>query len=392
MKKLMILGAGVYQLPLIKKAKELGYEAIVLSYDGNYPGFKAADKVYKIDTTDKEAVLRCAKEEGICGIVTTGTDVAVRTVGYVNDALGLSGIGYEAAKLLTDKMEMKRAFSGTVRTADFIIVKSFEEACEAAERIGYPVILKACDISGSRGVNRADDKESLRLAYDLAVEVTKRDYFVVEDFIDGKEIGVDGCVEGGSIKLCLPHEKFTIKAGNATIPSGHGFPLRESDSVISAVREQMERVAASTGMDNCMFNADMFIDADEKVWVIEAGARGGATGIPELIEMYTGIDYYREIINTAVGIPADLEIRKSDECMSGLIFAPKDAYVKNIDREKLASLQNSDVRISLDVEEGEHVSAPRNGADRIGQVLMYGGSETDLKYMLDFVRSCIEVE
>ena len=88
----MILGAGIYQVPLIQKAKEMGLETIVVSIPGNYPGFAFADKVYKLDTRDQEAVLRAAQRERIDGICTSGTDVAVVTIGYVCEKLGLPGI------------------------------------------------------------------------------------------------------------------------------------------------------------------------------------------------------------------------------------------------------------------------------------------------------------
>ena len=73
MKKVMILGAGIYQVPLIKQAKAMGIYTIVVSIRGNYPGFEIADKVYYEDTTDFNAVLEIAKKEKIDGIVTAGT-------------------------------------------------------------------------------------------------------------------------------------------------------------------------------------------------------------------------------------------------------------------------------------------------------------------------------
>ena len=83
MKKLLILGAGIYQVPLIKKAQEMGIYTIVTSIPGNYPGFEIADKVYYENTTDYEAILKIAQDEKIDGIVTSGTDVAIITVGKV---------------------------------------------------------------------------------------------------------------------------------------------------------------------------------------------------------------------------------------------------------------------------------------------------------------------
>ena len=62
-KKLMILGAGIYQVPLIKKAKEMGLETLVVSIKGNYPGIALADSFYEIDTRDYEKILEPQKEK-----------------------------------------------------------------------------------------------------------------------------------------------------------------------------------------------------------------------------------------------------------------------------------------------------------------------------------------
>ena len=88
MKKLMIMGAGIYQVPLIKRAKEMGIYTIVVSIPGNYPGFALADQICYENTVDYERILEVAKREQIDGIVTAGTDVAVITIGKVCDELG----------------------------------------------------------------------------------------------------------------------------------------------------------------------------------------------------------------------------------------------------------------------------------------------------------------
>ena len=63
-KKILILGAGVYQVPLILKAKEMGLYTIAASYAGPYPGLAIADEVWEIDTTDYHAPLRKAASAG----------------------------------------------------------------------------------------------------------------------------------------------------------------------------------------------------------------------------------------------------------------------------------------------------------------------------------------
>ena len=106
----MILGAGTYQVPLIQTAKDMGLYTIVVSRPGNYQGFALADKVYELDTRDQEGILQAAREEKIDGICTSGTDVAVATIGYVCEQLGLSGIPLSAGEILTYKSKGKEAF------------------------------------------------------------------------------------------------------------------------------------------------------------------------------------------------------------------------------------------------------------------------------------------
>ena len=115
----MILGAGIYQVPLIRTARRMGLYTIVVSIPGDYPGFALADKIYELNTRDKEAILAAAEKEQIDGICTSGTDVAVSTIGYVCEKMHLSGIPCEAAEILTDKAKMKDAFrQGGVSAAD----------------------------------------------------------------------------------------------------------------------------------------------------------------------------------------------------------------------------------------------------------------------------------
>ena len=70
----MILGAGKFQVPIIRLAKRMGFETIVVSIGGSYPGLLVADKSYEVDVRDKETILKIAKKEEISGIVTDQTD------------------------------------------------------------------------------------------------------------------------------------------------------------------------------------------------------------------------------------------------------------------------------------------------------------------------------
>ena len=277
MKKVMILGAGVYQVPLIRKAREMGLYAIVVSIPGNYPCFEFADKVYFENTVNYEKILSIAKKEKIDGIVTTGTDVAVITIGKICDAMGLKGVSEEGASIACDKIMMKKVFeeSGKVNTADFYFADidgTIEDYQKISEKIGYPVIFKAVDSSGSRGITCVKNASEIKHAYEAVAKVTRQDKFVIEKYLVGEEFGAQAYVQDGKVEFVLPHGDYVYK-GDAGVPIGHYAPFNLLEYE-DAIYEQTIEAIKAMKLNNCAINAD-FILCDGTVYVLEIGARGG---------------------------------------------------------------------------------------------------------------------
>lgn len=377
-KSILILGAGIYQVPLIRRAQARGYRAVVASIPGNYPGFAVADEVFYTDTTDKEAILEIAGQERVSAVTTTGTDVAVASIGYVCDRLGLPGIGEAAARLLTDKALMKEAFvKGGVTTSAFRRVTSLDEARAAAEELGLPVMLKIVDKSGSRGITKISDMQQLDAAWAYASAATGADHMVVERFVRGQEIGIDAFVQNGKLLLMLPHDKFVYQSGHTGIPIGHYCPMDCPETVWNNMLSETEKIIAATGMDNCAVNIDAFLLPDGGVNIIEAAGRCGATGIPEVISGYTGRSYYDCILDNALGIPvAPFDLTKGRPTASMLLYSGQGGILKEI-RYRFAGREycNADAdvpgrgRVELSFGPGDDIDAFRNGTDRIGMAV-----------------------
>ena len=107
MKRIMILGANILQIPLIEQAIKMGFETIVVSPRPAEPGFRHATYSVYADLRDEEEVLKYAKKYEICGVITDQTDIPVRTAAFVAEKMGLPGIGYDTACLFTDKYRMR---------------------------------------------------------------------------------------------------------------------------------------------------------------------------------------------------------------------------------------------------------------------------------------------
>lgn len=372
MKKIAILGAGIYQVPLIKKAKDMGLYTIVFSIEGNYPGFKYADKVYYVNTTDEDEIIKIAREENIDGICTTGTDVCVPTIGKVCDTLGLRGVSYEAAVCAANKSDMKSKFiEGGVKTAKYAIAKNLEEAKKIIADMELPIMVKAVDSSGSRGITKIIEAtdENIGAAIDSVNKVSKLDYFVVEECIEGVEFGAQALIYNGEVKFIMPHGDY-VHMGDTGVPIGHYVPYNINNEILEESKRQVELSAKALGIDNCAINADFILRGND-VFVLEIGARAGATCLPEMISIYYGVDFYKVILQVALGEAIEeFNTKNPVPNVCKLLMADKTGEITRITLPEISGENVYD--ISCDYKVGDKVNKFKIGPDRIGQIIVKG--------------------
>lgn len=380
MKKIMILGAGIYQVPLIQKAKEMGLITIVVSYRGNYPGFNYADKIYYEDTTDAEAILAIAEKEKIEAVCTSGTDVAIETLGRICEELGLKGIHANTGKLTTNKFSMKKAFEvGGVRSAKYRKIDSVNTAKNSIKELNLPVMFKAIDSSGSRGIIKVDSLDDIYSSFNYSIAATNKSYILAEEYLDGIEFGAQAAVVNGEIKFIMPHGDFLFK-GKTDVPIGHFVPYNLSKSIKVDVEEQVKKTVKALKLDNCALNFD-FILCNNKTYVLEVGARVGATCLAEHVSIHYDVDYYKYLINISLGEVSDKVIFAPKVANASLLFiSPKSGVFSELDFDKS---EYDIVDLKIDYKNGDQVKKFDVGPDRIGHVVIKGDDIELLKNDID---------
>ena len=360
-KKLLVIGAGDFQLPLVQQAAEsceVVLAAPVISAD-----FEPyiTDRLL-CDVRDGEAILAFAREHQIDGVITDQTDIAVRSVAYVAEKMGLPGIGVETGILFTDKSLMRKRLtelgipqlpnrtvsspgealefyrelcakktSGTFGDAHAVSGKNTsgeyapgeEEAAEgsggapsgcADEAVGScgnaalpRVIIKPLDTQGSRGVQVCGSEDEIRAKYGEAARwSSNRRDVIVEQFATGREFVVES--------LVLDHEYRTLCIGDTlyfNIPDAFAaksriFPTTADDTLRAKVRALDEKIIRGFGLRQGITHSEYIMEGDE-VYLIETAARGGGVFISsDLISLSSGLHTEQFLINIALGQQKEL--------------------------------------------------------------------------------------
>lgn len=392
-KKLMILGASYSQLPLYRAAARMGISTVAVSTPGDWPGFQEADEQSFTDISDPQAVIRAARECRADGIATCCLDTGVRAIGAVCDALGLVGLSEKAGEISSDKYKMKEAFmKAGVSCARHICIKSREELEEALEQLSFPVIIKAVDLMGSRGIYRSNTREEALSNYEKTMEETGKDYCLVEEFIEGEIFGTEAMMCKGELIYCLPNN-IEAYEGHTPTPIGHSVPFDYEEPLGFKVREEVKKAIKAVGLDNCPVNCDCIRRGDQ-IFIIEITGRAGATCLPEMVGLYYGIDYYEAIVRLAMGMEVksmfQLEGKKGQPNLSHIFISERAGILREIHNENAKAKDLVD--LSFNVKPKDQIRKYENGRDRLGQVILVGDSLAACRSRLAQVMGKINIE
>lgn len=384
MKKIVILGGGQAQQDFINTAKSMGLYVICVGIDGDYPGYKLTDKVVNIDIYDKESILHLAQEEQIDAISMVCSDFGLETIGYINDQLHLCGITEQSAINAANKFLMKQKLeAANVNTSKFRIVRNDNDVRMALRDLCLPLIIKAVDLQGSRGIYKCNTPEEVFHNYTHSISESRLDYCLIEEFLEGEEFGVQAFIENGEIIFIEPHGDEVLRFGQANIPIGHYMPyIDHSDSKYAQIYDFVKKAILALGFDNCAVNVDLIMK-DSIPYIIELTGRAGANYLPELTSAYLGFNYYEMIIHAALGESAknyfDNKTNGSPAVMTRMLYSKESGIVDKIEEQECNNIKEC----TLFVREGERVNKFTNSRDCIGKVMAVGKTVSDCQDVID---------
>lgn len=372
-KRLLVLAAGILQVPVIKKAKEIGYYVIAADGDSNAVGLQLADKAICANITDEEVMLKIAREQHVDGVIHPCSEVSMNVMGRINDELGLAGITKEQAIRATNKHLMRNAFEkGNAPSPMSILTKSAEDAwIHLQNDLSTNGILKPSRNSGSRGiakVSRNMDKEDFVKAYNIALNESRDKSVLIEQFIDGPEFSIEIIVWNSEVNVLTVTDKKTTGAPHF-VELGHNQPSCYSKEDVETLKTAAVAGVKALGVNNCACHAEAKL-MDGKAYLMEIGARLGGDFIStELTHLSTGIDMVAAAIDVALGMEPDLSIKEEPKGACIRYFCPKAG--------KLVSVTNTEVlndprvyKKEIYVRKGDIIPEITSSLSRSGHVIV----------------------
>ncbi len=374
MESIFILGASRLQIPAIKKAKEKGLYVYVLDYDPNAVGIPYADRFLEISTIDKEAVYKAALEYKPDYIITSISDMPVRTVSWVCEKLGKkTDISYDGAIYATDKVAMrKRMKECGVPIPDFHEIKTFDDLADIAEKMPQKFILKPADNSASRGVVLVDKSKSpdLKEVYEYCTAFSRGGEALAEEYMEGPEASVESYSIDGEPHILTITDKI-ITEPPFFVELGHTEPSRLSPEQQADIRKVAEAAIRAIGMQNGPTHTEIKVTPSGAKLVEIAARLGGDFITSRLVPLSTGVD----MIECSFATMLNEEVKYSPVNDGGAairFIQGKEGILKAIEGADLAAGMPGVTEVELYMKPGDHIKRPENSSDRVGHVIATG--------------------
>lgn len=377
MKKVLIIGAGLLQMYVIKRAKELGYVTVVVDGDENAIGFQYADYHKVISIVDEKKCLEYAKEMDIDGVLTAATDYGVLTASYIAQEMKLNGIPYEVAKLVKNKFEVRKRLTELKLddTPQHFLITDLEQIKIIKDNIKYPVIVKPCDGSGSKAVSKVEKEVDLEEACKLAIQSSLTRKALIETFIAGKEYGVESFVYNGEIYVLGIMEKIMTKEPYYA-ELGHNISYSMDKKLENKIKNIVKNSIKALQINFGSVNMDILVTDNNEVCIVDIGARMGGNLIgSHIIPIATGIDYMGNIIKASLNEKVNFNGSSHNVVATRLMdFMP--GIVQELP-DMLQYKNDKDVKdIVCKLKFGDRINTYKNNLDGCGYVVI---SNPDIK-------------
>ena len=397
MKKILIIGAGIGQIFIAQKIKARGYYLITITQQGDYPVINIADKVYYENVFNKEAVLEIARYEQVDGVISDQNDMMMPVVAYVAEHLGLPGNYTKVVHAYCNKNVFRDNCDKLGVPVPQHCSVNQVELPQIMKEVAFPWVVKPADAQSSVGVAKVNNESEYFSAVKNAIDVSKTNTAIVEQFFKGQELVAEGFIyKGKYYNLGFADRKYFDLDG-LFIPSQTLFPSVVPQSILDRIKTFEEKMAAYVQPDFAIVHSEYLYNAESgDICIVESALRGGGVYISShLIPLYCGIDINEILLDCVVGKEIDITqlFSETKHRASGYVcFYLPEGKVKSINgfdevqqMECVKMMEVSDISVGMDTPLLTHKG------QRLGPILLDAKNRGELETLINQIQNLMHV-
>lgn len=396
--KLLIIGAGIGQVPLLGKAHEKGIHVTVATVPGKYPCIPLADDVIYRDIYDRDGVADEAEKRGITAVISDQNDLMNPTVAYVAEKLGLPGNRFDTVMSYCNKNQ----FRNICEKAGVPVPRHTEvTSCDfdiADIDFSLPWMVKPADSQSSIGVRRIDRKEEFAPAVRQALSRSPTGSAIAEEFFEGQEIVCEGYIHCGKYYNLSFGDRTYFELPDVLIPNQTLFPSLADREILDKIVQYESQLAAYSKPSFAIVHSEYLVNMKSgEIRIVESALRGGGEYISsDLIPLATGIDINEVLLSEALGRKVDLESvlsRKVRRASAYVCFTLPEGAIAGISGlDRLKSLPFVYRAYVDDIIEGHRTEPMTYKGARKGPILVSGRDRGDLESCIRAVQNTLDIQ
>lgn len=395
MKKVLVIGAGIGQINIVKLARTKGCHVTVVSINGDYPCIPLADEFFECDIYERDRIVEYARENHIDAVLSDQNDLMMPTVAYVAEKLSLPGNTFAQQLSYTDKNKFRSICDKlNVPVPKHVAVNS--NSLPADFKAPLPWIIKPADSQSSIGITKIASFDEYSSAVVFALSKSKKHEAIVEEFFVGTEFVCEGFIyKGKYYNLMFGDRRYF---SGTLLPCQTLFPTNLLPGIVQKQIIKCEtKIAAEVNPSFGIVHSEYLVNLDTGEFrIIDTALRGGGVYISShLVPLTTGIDINSALVDCALGEEIDIEnimAKKEMKASAYVCFNLPEGIIKSVHgAEKVKTMPNVSFFDDGNLVVGASTGKMEVKGNRKGPIIAYANDREELEEVIGKIKETLSV-
>jgi biotin carboxylase len=390
---LLLVPTATYRAAdFLAAAHALGVEVVVASDEAPPLAASMGDRAVAVPLDDAEAAAATIEDldarhpiDAVVAVDDQGVVVAARA----GERLGFPHNPPSAVARTRDKAAMRDALAAAeVSQPRYARLEDLDDLPD----VGWPRVVKPTRGSGSRGVLRADDPDAARAAAHRVSAIVDGAPLLVEQYVPGAEVAVEGLLRGGRLVVLAVFDKPDPLEGPTFEETIYVTPSRLPPATLAAVERATGDAARALGLTEGPVHAELRVDDTGRAWLLEVAARSIGGLCARTLRLGAGISLEEVILRHALELPLDDLTREAQAAGVMMLPIPRTGTLRGVHGQDAARRVPGVVGLEVTIPRGRPVRMLPEGDRYLGFLFARGTTPAEVEATLRRAHALLDVD